>query len=76
MLSDARIPYQRILAYQTDGPAKDGVGGEGRKYRDGTLDRCHDSIVPPEIACLLLDKVCDRLDIGAILELHGKRVFF
>jgi len=69
------IPYQRILAYQTDGSAKGGGGGESRKHRDSMLDRCHDSIVPPEITCLLLEKVCDRLDIGAILELHGKRVF-
>ena len=69
------IPYQLILAYQTDGPPKGGGGGEGRKHRDGTLDRCHDPIVPPEITCLLLEKVCDRLDIETILELHGKRVF-
>jgi hypothetical protein len=69
------MPYQGLLTYHADRLAKAGGGGEGRKHREDTLDRCHDSIVPSEITCLALEKVCDRLDIGAILELHGERVF-
>ena len=70
-------PHQCVLTYQADGPSKCGVGGEGRKDRDGTFDQFHDSILPPEITemlCLELEERCDGLDTVAVLELGCKWV--
>ena len=67
-----RTPRQCVLTYQADRPSKGGVGGEGRKDRDGTFDQFHDSILPPEITemlCLELEERCDGLETVAVLEL-------
>ena len=69
--------YQCVLTYQADGPSKGGVGGEGRKDRDGTFDQFHDSYLPSEITeilCLVLEERYDGLDIVAVLELRCKWV--
>jgi len=71
------IPRQCVLTYQADSPSKCGVGGDGRKDRDGTFDQFHDSILPSEITemlCLVLEERCDGLDTVAVLELGCKWV--
>ena len=68
---------QCVLTYQADRPSKGGVGGEGRKDRDGILNQVHDSTLPSEIIeifCLMLDERCDGLDTVAVLKLRCKYV--